>query len=142
MRRRKLAIPDKHNLALLKEKHPANADPDALMRLPDPSVIGAWQVSVDEGLEAVQTFSNGSAGGPVHLLELVGSGEEALSLAKALTDFTNLLLRGECPPSARPTLFGGNLIALNKETGGLRPIAIGYVWRRLAAKCAIKHAVS
>src|SRR6218665_780341 len=142
-----LAIPDGDNLALLKEKHPANADPDALTRLPDPSVIGAWQVSVDEVLEAVRTFPNGSAGGPdgfrpVHLLELVGSGEEARPLAEALTDFTNLLLRGECPPSVRPTLFGGNLIALNKETGGLRPIAIGYVWRRLAAKCANKHAVS
>src|SRR6218665_3412579 len=117
-----LAIPDGDNLALLKEKHPANDDPVALMRLPVPSVIGAWQMSVDEVLEAVRTFPNGTAGGPdgfrlVHLLELVGSGEEARPLAEALTDFTNLLLRGECPPSVRPTLFGGNLIALNKETG-------------------------
>src|SRR6218665_2083525 len=126
-----LAIPDGDNLALLKEKHPANADPDALMRLPDPSVIGAWQVSVDGVLKAVRTFPNGSAGGPdgfrpVHLLELVRSGEEARPLAEALTDFTNLLLRGES--SVRPTLFGGNLI--NKEiAGGLRPVAIGYVWR-------------
>src|SRR6218665_2511458 len=133
-----LAIPDGDNLAFHNEKHPANADPDALMRLPDPSVIGAWQVSVDEVPEEVRTFPNGSA----HLLELVGPVEEARPLAEALTDFTNLLLRGECPPSVRPTLFGGNLIALNKETGGLRPIAIGYAWGRFAAKCANKHAVS
>ena len=33
-------------------------------------------------------------------------------------------------------LFGGKLLALNKADGGLRPIAIGYYWRRLAAKCA------
>src|SRR6218665_2979111 len=137
----KLAIPDEDNPALLKEKHPANADPDALMRLPDPSVIGAWQVSVDEVLEAVRTFPNGSAGGPdgfrsVHLLKLVGSGEEVHPLAKALIEFTNLLLRGECPPSVRPTLFGRQLDRPQQRDWGLRPIAIGYVWRRLAAKCA------
>jgi len=56
-----------------------------------------------------------------------------LPLAEAVTDFTNLLLRGECPPTVRPILFGGNLIALNKDSDGLRPIAIGYLWRRFAA---------
>src|SRR6218665_3062094 len=113
----------------------------------DPSSTGAWQVTVEEVLEAVRTFPSGSAGGPDdfrpgHLLELVGSGDGALPLAEAVTDFTNLLLRGECPPTVRPILFGGNLIALNKDSGGLRPIAIGYLWRRLAAKCANRRAVA
>src|SRR6218665_936276 len=30
----------------------------------------------------------------------------------------------------------GTLIALSKKTGSLRPIVIGFVWRRLAALCA------
>ena len=44
--------------------------------------------------------------------------------------------------SIRSFLFGGNLIALEKKTGGIRPIAIGYVLRRLAAKCANSFATS
>ena len=31
---------------------------------------------------------------------------------------------------------------MNKKGGGIRPIAIGYVWRRLAAKCANSFAVA
>lgn len=34
------------------------------------------------------------------------------------------------------------MIALNKDKGGLRPIAVGYIWRRLAAKCANRYAVA
>ena len=37
---------------------------------------------------------------------------------------------------AREVLFGGRLIALQKKDGGVRPIAVGYTLRRLAAKCA------
>ena len=39
------------------------------------------------------------------------------------------------------SFFRGKLIALNKPDGGIRPIAIGYYWRRLAAKCANKYAL-
>ena len=39
-------------------------------------------------------------------------------------------------------MFGGSLIGLSKKTGGLRLIVIGYVWRRLSAKCAYKYAVN
>src|SRR6218665_648923 len=143
----KMATPDEDNLVLLREKHPRDTNPEALEGLPDPSSTGAWQMTVEEVLEAVCTFPSGSAGGPDgfrpgHLLELVGSGDGALPLAEAVTDFVNLLLRGECPPTVRPILFGGNLIALNKDSGGLRPIAIDYLWRRLAAKCANRRAVA
>ena len=53
-----------------------------------------------------------------------------------VTDLLNLLMDGICPPFIRRIIFGGRLIALNKKGGGIRPIAIGYYWRRLAAKCA------
>jgi len=33
-------------------------------------------------------------------------------------------------------LFGGYVIALEKKSGGIRPIAVGYTLRRIAAKCA------
>jgi hypothetical protein len=34
------------------------------------------------------------------------------------------------------------LIALEKKSGGIRPIAIGYTWRRIAAKCANVYAMA
>ena len=34
------------------------------------------------------------------------------------------------------------MFALQKKSGGVRPIAIGYTWRRLAAKCAYNYAIS
>ena len=45
-------------------------------------------------------------------------------------------------PDVIPILFGGNLTALVKKSGGIRPIAVGYTWRRLAAKCAYSTAMS
>lgn len=141
------ATPTEQNLKLLQDKHPQDPCPEALEDLPDPASTVAWQASVGEVLEAVRSFPVGSAGGPDgfrpgHLLDLVGRSEPMLPLVEALTDFVNLLLRGECPPEVRQILFGGNMIALNKNTGGLRPIAVGYVWRRLAAKCANRYAVA
>ena len=47
-----------------------------------------------------------------------------------------MLLEGNLPLVARQIIFGGRLIALQKKDGGIRPIAIGYTLRRLAAKCA------
>jgi hypothetical protein len=51
------------------------------------------------------------------------------------------MLEGRCPASIQPYLFGGRLLALSKKDGGVRPIAVGAVWRRLAAKCANVYAV-
>ena len=34
------------------------------------------------------------------------------------------------------------MFALQKKSGGVRPIAIGYTWRRLAAQCANTYAIS
>ena len=52
-----------------------------------------------------------------------------------------MLLAGRCPDTVIPVFFGGSLIALEKKCGGIQPIAIGYILRRLAAKCANTHAL-
>jgi len=62
------------------------------------------------------------------------------ALVTALTAFINLLMQGKCPSSVTPLFLGGRLIALQKKLGGIRPIAIGYSLRRLAAKCVNKYA--
>ena len=47
-----------------------------------------------------------------------------------------MLLAGKTPTSVRGTVFGANLLAIYKKSGDIRPIAVGYVWRRQAAKVA------
>ena len=62
--------------------------------------------------------------------------EAGADFLSALTDFTKLVIAGRCPDAVAPVFFGGRLLALNKKTGGIRPIVIGFTLRRLASKCA------
>ena len=57
-------------------------------------------------------------------------------LLQTLTDFVNLLRSGSIPNDVKDILFGVRLIALHKSSGGIRPISIGYIFRRIDAKCA------
>ena len=47
-----------------------------------------------------------------------------------------MLLDAKCHSDVLPILFGGNLTALEKKTEGIWPIAVGYTWHRITAKCA------
>jgi hypothetical protein len=83
----------------------------------------------------------GSSGGPdgfrpQHLIDLISNCESGAELLSALTAYVSILLQGHCHPHVVPVLFGGHLIALNKPSGGIRPIAIGYALRWLTSKCA------
>jgi len=90
---------------------------------------------------AALSFPDGSAGGPdgvrlQHIRDLLMCREAGADFLSALTDFTNLVISGRCPEAVAPVFFGGRLLALNKKTGGIRPIVIGFTLRRLASKCA------
>ncbi|XP_055332311.1 uncharacterized protein LOC129584218 [Paramacrobiotus metropolitanus] len=60
--------------------------------------------------------------------------DAASDLCDALTDLLNLVFAGKVPKDVIPLLCGARLIALRKKDGGLRPIAVGNVYRRIAAK--------
>jgi len=90
---------------------------------------------------AIASFPAGSSAGPdglrpIHLKSLIGNKVAGPDLVSALTAFTNLLLAGKCPTAVAKQFYGGNLIAINKNNGDLRPIVIGFVFRRLASKVA------
>ena len=53
-----------------------------------------------------------------------------------------MLLEGNCHHDVIPIFFDGRLIALEKKSGGIRPIAVGYTLRRIAAKCANNFALT
>ena len=90
---------------------------------------------------AVLSFPAGLAGGPdglrpQHIRDMIMCREKRAEFLSALTDFVNLVLAGRCPSDIAPVFSGECLLALNKKTGGIRPIAIGSTLRRLASKCA------
>ena len=84
--------------------------------------------------KAIQSFPNGSAAGPdglrpQHLKDWVVEAADDNPLLVAIVDLSNMRLEGKTPLPVRGTLFGATLLAIVKKQGGIRPIAVGYVWR-------------
>ena len=137
----RLAPDCKETVDALRERHPcASRDRTSI---PDQHNFSSCAVSEADIAAAIRSFPAGSAGGPdrfrpQHLRDLSSNLQRGPALLSAVTGLVNLLLDGKCPQSVASVLFGGNLTALTKKTGGIRPIAVGYTWRRLAAKCAMK----
>ena len=99
-----------------------------------------WEKEV---LKAIQSFHCGSAGGPdglraQHLKDLTCDSAErgGKDLVRALSSFILHVLEGNTRVSVQPFFFGATLIALKKNEGGIRPIAVGQTLRRLVCKCA------
>lgn len=92
------------------------------------------------------SFPNGTAPGPSglrasHLKEAIQcpSPNCASFALDALTKLVNILCSGKCPATAVPHLCEATLLACRKKGGGLRPIAVGEVLRRLTSKCLSWH---
>ena len=129
----------------LRDRHPPA--PSDRLPVPDPHSYTPAQVTEEEVAAAIRSFPAGSAGGPdglrpQHLRDLIANQETGSALLTAITGLVNILLSGKCPPQVAAILFGGKLVALQKKCGGVRPIAVGYTWRRLAAKCANRIALA
>ena len=131
-------------LAALETKHPAPADG---LCFPDPpdSDFHCLTITGQELFTAVCSFRSGSAGGldglsPQHLKDLIcsGAGEAGELLLKELTALINLMLSGKVNDAVIDVLYGANLCALRKKDGGIRPIAVGTTYRRMAAKICCK----
>ena len=135
----KPAIDNEVTFDKLVRKHPA-APRDRRVAA-DPALTTAMQVTDAEVNKAIRSFPAGSSGGPdglrpQHILDMITNKESGTQLLASITLFVNTLLSGRCHPAVTPILFGGNLVALEKKSGDVRPIAIGYSLRRIAAKCA------
>ena len=92
--------------------------------------------------EAIQGFKAGTAPGPSglraeHLKEAKAARTEGRGAAVvgALTRLVNTMAAGKVPTEVTPYFCGGNLFAAVKKSGGLRPVAVGDILRRLTSKC-------
>ena len=98
--------------------------------------------------KSVQSFPRGTAAGPEglqaqHLLDLLrlnpsGSPNDPRSMIGKLI---NHIINGRAPTAIAPLFAGARLIPLSKNDDGIRPIAIGCIWRRLTAKILFRHVV-
>ena len=79
---------------------------------------------------------------PGHLNDLVDPQTfEARRRSLKMANVFSKLLRGQIPQQARDLLLAENLTALRKKNGGIRIIAVGNVFRRLASKIAAKRVI-
>ena len=126
-------------LQALIPKHPSEPEDSVIPIIPAENIA----VTADEKkiIRSLRSFSGGCCGGidglrPAHLLDLVAvsTAEAGLHLRRSITNLTNKILRVDVSDYAVKLLFSSNLTALKKKDGGIRPVAVGNVFRRLAAK--------
>ena len=77
---------------------------------------------------------------PEHLLHAVQctASDQSIIALSVLTKLVNISCRGELPEIDSQVLCSASISALLKKKGGIRPIAVGEVLRRLIAKCLAK----
>lgn len=137
----KLITPDTFTFNQLSSLHPRTPED----RRPSPTSDAQPLRVLPEAVKAaIQSFPSGSSAGPDglrphHLKDLITGITCEHPLLLAITDLLNIILEGKTPISVRRVLFGATLLALTKKNGGVRPIAVGYLWRRLAAKVACSY---
>lgn len=131
-------------LDLLRQKHPP---PSRTVVMPEPpsSDIIPLTISEDNVRNSILSFPSGSSSGidgfsPQHLKDLIHplTGESGNTLLIKITSLCNHMLAGKVPPEITKILYGAKLHALSKKEGGIRPIAIGSVFRRLVSKLCCK----
>ncbi len=132
-----LAQLDVNTLQALHALHPAAPEPvpDFAASIRD---VSAPELSVEMVRKVLLEQKRGVAAGPSglsgdHLKVLLGS-ERGL---RDLTDVLQHIVRGRVPREVVPWLTTSRLIPLMKASGGVRPVAVGEVLLRLAARCSL-----
>ena len=105
-------------------------------------IPGQLSFSAKDMESAIKSFPPGSSGGPSglrasHLKDMLKTKERQKFLT-ALAAFCSRIANGGFSPECMKLLTASRLIAVPKTSGGIRPIAVGETFRRLAAKCVLK----
>ncbi|KAL6583854.1 hypothetical protein OROMI_003143 [Orobanche minor] len=125
----------------LEAKHPYMPPPS----LPDTTSSEPLVADIDAVLHCIKSFPKGTSCGrdglrAQHILDaLCGEGSAvATDLLHAITKVVNLWLGGMCPSSLSEFVASAPLTPLLKPDNGIRPIAVGTLWRRLVSNIAMK----
>ncbi|KAL8157996.1 hypothetical protein AgCh_002631 [Apium graveolens] len=129
-----------YTLAELESKHPFIPSP-----VLNSTVIGvdALHVYKDLVLNRIRNFPKGTSCGrdglrAQYLLDILDGAASAVAddLLGSITGVVNLFFSGKCPAQLGEFIASAPLTPLVKPRGGIRPIAVGMVWRRLVSKAA------
>ena len=124
---------------LMKAKHPKATRQVDLSSFGEASRSQVPDVDVSQVESCIRSFHRLSGGGssglrPVHLKNCLST-EHRDEILERCTTLINILAKGDAPLIIAPFLAGATLTALPKKDNGIRPVAVGEVWRRLTAKC-------
>ncbi|GKD93954.1 hypothetical protein Tco_1373791, partial [Tanacetum coccineum] len=122
----------------LKTKHPFKPPPS----LPHISIDHHFLVaSPAMVLDIIKSFPRGTSCWrdglrAQHLMDCLSGAAVVISdeLVSFITQVVNLFLDGKCPNTLGEYIVSAPLTPLVKPRGGIRPIAVGTVWRRLVSK--------
>ncbi len=126
----------------LEDKHPLKPAPSMPSTiLTEPPLVA----EIDSVFGCIKSFPKGTSCGrdglrAQHILDsLCGEGSAiATDLLRAITTVVNLWLGGRCPSILSEFVASAPLTPLLKPDNGIRPIAVGTIWRRLVSKVAMK----
>jgi len=142
LRSSRVAPYNEDTMEILGVKHPYMSPPSMPTTLFSEAPL---VVEVDTVLKCIKSFPKRTSCGrdglrAQHLLDaLCGEGlVMARDLLCAITLVVNLWLGGRCPLSLAEFVASAPLTPLLKPDGGIHPIAVGTIWRRLVSKVAMK----
>ena len=123
---------------LLTDKHPAAEQPVDLSHFGNASSSLVPPADVDIVNKCISSFHRLSGGGPsglrpIHIKNCLAT-EHRDEVPERCCALMNVLAKGEAPSVLAPFLAGATLTALPKKDDGIRPVAVGEVWRRLTSK--------
>ena len=140
-----VALENAATLNELKKLHPKEKQPDH--QFDQDANTNAYQFDEASIFFQIESFSKFTAAGPSkmyskHLLHAVNCGapDQSKRAITSLTKFVNLASRGQLPEFVAPILCSATITALKKLKGGVCPIAVGEVIRRLIAKRIAREA--
>ena len=131
-----LAAPDQSTFTELGRLHPSCPTDRRSTPSSDAQSLEVMPPAVKSSHSVVLKWVSGGSRRPATTTSERPSNDNPLLVA--VSDLINLLA-DRIPPCVRGPLFGANLLVISKKNGGIRQIAVGYVWRQLAAKVAFSH---
>lgn len=136
-----IALPTPDTLYELQQKHP-HAPPPSIPA--DDIITPSLSVDAKSMLDAIKSFPKGTACGrdglrAQHLLDALSGPAAAVAdeLLESMVGVINLWLAGNCPSELGEYVDSAPLTLLLKLGGGVRPIAVGTIWRRLCSQLAV-----
>ena len=135
----KLAELTPSTLDELRKLHPDGVPPEVAQSFVDPFQEG--ELSAKHVWKGLKRFKRLSAPGPsglrvAHLCEALDTAvrQDRVDLLKHLAAWVTVCARGQLPVWSAPHICAARLVPFSKKTGGIRPVAVGEVLRRLCGK--------